>query len=104
MQQKVREFQQRHGLVSSPDVALLDLLSELGEVSKVLLKATDYGRHPFRRDAAADLDGELGDVLYSLASLANATGCDLASALDLALAKYERRLHEKGHAGSGGSA
>ncbi|MBM3948711.1 MAG: hypothetical protein FJ312_05630, partial [SAR202 cluster bacterium] len=44
---------------------------------------------------------EMGDVLYSLVCLANATGTDLGAALRDAMAKYEARLATKGDAGSG---
>ena len=44
---------------------------------------------------------ELGDVLFSLACVANLTGVDLNQALDSVVRNYERRLAERGDAGSG---
>jgi len=81
-----------------PTTHALDLVSEVGEVAKEVLLATDYGRRPpqFRPELA----GELGDALYSLLALAEACGVDAGSALDAALAKYQRRLAEQGKAGS----
>jgi NTP pyrophosphatase (non-canonical NTP hydrolase) len=43
---------------------------------------------------------ELGDLLFSIVSLANATDVDVETALDRTLAKYRRRLTERGTPGS----
>ncbi|MGB3635550.1 MAG: MazG nucleotide pyrophosphohydrolase domain-containing protein [Rubrobacteraceae bacterium] len=69
----------------------MDLPSEVGELSKEYLKDTNYGREPF--DGPSDSwQDELGDVLFSLACLANSTGVNLEVALREALDKYERWL------------
>ena len=98
-QQAVARFVMAHGLEASPQARLLDLVSEAGEVAKELLKGTNYGREAFRPGAA--WAGELGDLFFALACLANATGVDLEAALEDALAKYEARLAQRGDAGSG---
>jgi NTP pyrophosphatase (non-canonical NTP hydrolase) len=98
-QERAHQFAQKHNLAHTPGVYALDLLSELGEVAKELLKATDYGkRDPVDNPAMA---GELGDLLYSLCQLATAVNVDLDKALTTALTKYEARWQEKGHPGSG---
>jgi NTP pyrophosphatase (non-canonical NTP hydrolase) len=98
-QARAHKFAQKHNLSHPPGVTALDLLSELGEVAKELLKATDYGKHaPVDNPALAD---ELGDMLYSLCQLATAVNVDLDQALTAALTKYEARWQEKGHPGSG---
>jgi NTP pyrophosphatase (non-canonical NTP hydrolase) len=75
----------------------LDLLSELGEVAKEILKSTNYGsRGPEYRE---EIKEELGDAFYSLINLANHYSVDLEEALALVLQKYEKRL-SKGSAGS----
>ena len=97
-QERAHQFAQKHNFSHTPGVTALDLLSELGEVAKELLKATDYGKHaPNKNPALAD---ELGDLLYSLCELATAVNVDLDQALTAALAKYEARWQEKGHPGS----
>lgn len=96
-QQKVKAFCQKHNLVSPPEYSTLDTMSELGEVAKELLKMTDYGRRPMQ--FREEIKTELGDVLYSLITLANSLDVDVEEALDTALEKYEKRL-EKGSAGS----
>ena len=97
-QQRVAAFVRRHHLLHAPATHVLDLVSEVGEVAKEILLATDYGRQApqFR----SGLAGELGDALYSLLALAESCGVDADSALNATLKKYERRLIEHGEAGS----
>lgn len=97
-QQRAVNFAQKHNLLHDPGVHLIDLVSELGEVAKEQLLATQYGQH--KPDFRADMAGELGDVLYSLCLLAEAAEVDLEVALTQTLVKYETRWSEKGHVGS----
>jgi NTP pyrophosphatase (non-canonical NTP hydrolase) len=100
-QRRVAVFSRRHDLLGEPAIHLLDLLSELGEVAKELLLASDYGRGA-RVQFRPELAGELGDALYSLLALMEACGVDASSALNAALEKYEQRLAESQDAGSKG--
>jgi len=97
-QRRVAAFMRRHHLLHDPATHALDLLSEVGEVAKEVLLATDYGRRPpqFRLELA----DELGDALYSLLALAEAGGVNGEDALRAALEKYQRRIEERGGAGS----
>jgi NTP pyrophosphatase (non-canonical NTP hydrolase) len=97
-QRQVATLVRRHDLLHDPATHALDLVSEVGEVAKEVLLATDYGRQvpKFR----PELSGELGDALYSLLALAEACGVDAGGALGATLAKYECRLTERGEAGS----
>jgi NTP pyrophosphatase (non-canonical NTP hydrolase) len=99
-QQQTAEFAQKRNLTRQPGVYALDLLSELGEVAKLILEATEYGQRPFPSHPPADLPGELGDALYSLCQLATAANVDLDTALADTLAKYEARWQAKGDMGS----
>jgi threonine synthase len=97
-QQRVIDFIRRYRLRHDPSVHALDLVSEVGEVAKEVLLATDYGqRSPQFRP---ELTEELGDAFYSLLALTDACGVDADSALNAALKKYEHRLAERGNAGS----
>lgn len=58
---------------------------------------SDYGRKPL--EYRKELKSELGDVLYSLITLANTFDIDLEDALNQVLEKYKKRL-KKGSAGS----
>ena len=48
LQDQAARFVQAHGLEASPGVRLLDLVSEVGEVAREVLRSADYGRVPFR--------------------------------------------------------
>jgi NTP pyrophosphatase (non-canonical NTP hydrolase) len=97
-QTRAVEFAQGRNLERPPGVYALDLLSELGEVAKEILLATNYGEQaPQFRD---NLAGELGDVLYSLCLLAATAGVDLEEAFTVTLRKYEQRRLRQGHPGS----
>jgi len=78
-------------------------ISEIGKSSKSLLKSLNYGKdypstplHPPKT-----LTLEFGDALFSLLSLANASGIDLEEALKSSLAKYQSRFNQDGTIGSG---
>ena len=97
-QQRVAAFAGRYGLLHDPTIHMLDLLTEVGEVAKEMLLATNYGqRSPQFRP---ELTGEIGDALYSLLILAEACGVDAHSALSATLRKYAHRLAERADAGS----
>ena len=97
-QERVAGFARRHGLVHDPATHALDLVSEIGEVAKEVLLASDYGRRA--PEFGPQLAGELGDALYSLLALAEACGADADRVLTAALEKYKHRLSERGEAGS----
>ena len=63
----------------------MDIQSEMGELSKEYLKATDYGSKEF--GTTEDFNLELGDVLYSLLSLAEEQGVDAKQSLEKVLKK-----------------
>ena len=97
IQKKVEEFCKTNRLESPPEYRVLDTLSELGEVAKEVLKMSDYGRRKLKfRD---EIKSELGDVFYSLITIANSFNVNLEEALNNALEKYEKRL-KRGSAGS----
>jgi NTP pyrophosphatase (non-canonical NTP hydrolase) len=99
LQRTVASFVEEAGIGAPVHMRLLDLVSEVGELSKEALEATGYGRDSFHPpDGWA---GELGDVLFALVCLANDTGVDLEEALSGALGKYRERLLLGGDAGSG---
>lgn len=98
-QERVTEFIEAHGLGGGASTWVHDMQSELGEVAKEVLKASEYGsQEPVFDDGIAD---EVGDLYFSLLGLADALGIDLSAALDEALAKYADRLEATGSAGSG---
>ena len=101
MQVKIIEFNNENDLVLDPVTRVLDLVSEVGEVSKEVIKATSYGKHEFTDKNSDDLAGEIGDVYYALISLASECGLDLNKCLDITMQKYETRLAKKKNISSG---
>jgi len=98
-QERVASFVDMHALRAGAEARVMDLVSEVGEVAKEVLKATRYGEQPFATSPA--WSDELADVFFSLICLANATNVNLDQALDGALEKYRQRLAGRGDAGSG---
>ena len=99
IQTKVANFIREHNLEAPIEARLLDLLAELGELAKEVLKGSEYGQTPFTETQA--WKEELGDVFFSLACLAYSTNVNLEEALDKVLEKYQARIESKGDAGSG---
>ncbi len=97
IQEKIRKFCLKHDLEAPAEHRVLDLTSEIGEISKEVLKMSDYGKKPIK--FREEIKSELGDTLYSLITIANYFNVDLEEALSMVLEKYERRL-KKGSAGS----
>ncbi len=98
-QQKVAKFVQENNLEIDLAYRLLDLVSELGEVAKEVLKSTNYGRTEFNSDDKfAD---ELGDLLFALSCIANTANLDLEEIVDKTLAKYQNRIDRGGAPDSG---
>ena len=95
----VREFNREHDLALAPEHRVLDLVAETGELSKAVLKASDYGDAD--AEATPELADELGDVYYCLLSLADELGVDPEAALAASLEKYRGRAEEGGGVGSG---
>lgn len=44
LQQEVSRFVEKNGLETKTEIRFLDLVSEIGELSKEFLKNTDYGK------------------------------------------------------------
>ena len=99
LQAKVRAFVAKHNLVHANEISVLDLVSEVGEVAKEILKGINYGKKPFKK--TEETKEEIGDLFYSLITLANTLEIDLEEALNLVLNKYEERMKNSKSAGSG---
>lgn len=102
MQKQVEEFNNLRGCHEKPMpvfARILDIQSELGELSKEVLKNSKYGTEEFV--FSEDFEMEFGDVLYSLLSLGNECGLDAEKALDKVLDKYKKRIEDKKSMGSG---
>ena len=63
-----------------------------------MIKSSKYGKDSFVK--TAQLESEMGDVLYSLITLANSLDINLEKALNIVLEKYSNRIKATGQAGS----
>ena len=93
MQEKVKKFNNTktvHTKIMPVPARLLDISSEIGELSKEYLKITKYGTKNF--ETTQEFIIEYGDVLYSLLSLADELNFSAEECLNKALEKYERRI------------
>ena len=101
MQNKVKIFNSTlpyYNKHMSTSARILDITSELGELSKELLKATNYGTKDFV--LTKDFKMEYGDLLYAVLSLANETGIDAEESLNIVIEKYSNRLKVSNSLGS----
>ena len=99
MQNVVKKIVTKYDLEIKPELRYVDLVSEVGEVGKELLKGTDYGKNEFYK--TSDLDLEIGDTLFSLICIANSLNIDLNRVLKEVINKYDKRFAENGNIGSG---
>jgi NTP pyrophosphatase (non-canonical NTP hydrolase) len=99
MQASVRKFLESNGLFCGAALRYIDVSSEIGEVGKKILKATDYGVSSF--SPTHSLEEELGDCIFSLLALCCEANVDAKAALEKSLEKYNRRITEKGSPDSG---
>lgn len=97
-QETVARFVDEHDLETPPVYRLLDLVSEVGELSKDAVEATNYGTDPTSVSVNED---EIGDTLFALLALSESLDIDAEEALATALAKYETRLDETDTLASG---
>ena len=99
IQEKVDELIKKYNLESSVEIRFIDLISELGELGKEILKGNEYGKKDFCN--TENIESEIGDTFFSLICVASGLNIDLQNALDNVLNKYENRFSNNGNIGSG---
>lgn len=99
LQTLVEQFCKKNQIQCPIEHRALDLTSEVGELAKEILKATNYGKQPFSIINNQVFIDELGDTLFSLIAIANLLDIKLEKALLTVLKKYEKRMLN-GSAGS----
>ena len=99
LQKKIKDFCQENDLNCNIQSRILDIISELGELSKEILKSTQYGKI-HSRVVSDNIMTEIGDVYFSLICLTNQLEVDAESAINMAIDKYKARLSTKSHIGS----
>ena len=98
IQEKVNGMINKFDLENSVETRFIDLVSEVGELGKEILKGNNYGRKNF--SMTNNIESELGDVLFSLVCIANGLNIDLESTLDGVITKYNLRFSKNGNIGS----
>ncbi len=98
MQKQVKDFQDQHNMHLPPAIRMIDIQSEVGELSKEVLLSDDYGTKEWT--PTKDLGSELGDVVFSLFALANSLDINIEQELTGVLNKYKKRFAKGGNAGS----
>jgi len=99
MQKSVKEFLEKNKLFNSEQIRYIDLVSEVGELGKEIIKSTDYGKEPYSPNEAAF--EEMGDCLFSILALCCEMNIDADKALQFVIEKYNKRLNATGTASSG---
>ncbi len=99
IQEKVNDLIKKYNLENSAEIRYIDLVTEVGELGKEILKGNDYGRKELTN--TDNLELELGDVFFSLICVANGLNIDMQNALNSVLEKYKNRFSNKGNIGSG---
>jgi len=94
----VNKFTKEKNINAQVEIRIIDIASEVGELSKEVLKGINYGSKKFK--VTEEWKSEIGDVLFSLICIANETEIDLQDSLMTVLDKYEKRFNRKGHLGS----
>src|SRR5690606_4109485 len=95
LQERVEQWAGRYwgGEYWPPLANLARLVEEVGELSRALNQ--QHGEKRLKAgEAPADIEIELGDILFVLACIANSTGADLQRGFDAALEKYRTRDEE----------
>ena len=98
MQNRVLSFINQHNLNGDETIRYIDLVSEVGELGKELLKAGGYETRVFEKNE--NMIEEMGDCLFFLYALCCALDIDDETALNIALSKYQMRFEQKGAIGS----
>jgi len=94
MQRKVKDFCEEFDIDCSVESRVLDIISELGEISKEILKSNMYGKAQLKI-VSDDLKLEIGDLYFSLLCLANQLEIELDGACESVLDKYKERFATK---------
>ncbi len=81
----------RHDLKTAPEWSLLDMQAQLGELTRALLKQTQFGREEIQLPPEIARE-KIGDLLFALAYFAHLHNVDLETALHNSIARFEKKL------------
>ena len=98
MQKLVEDFMREFSLQTGHEIRHMDLVSEVGELGKEIIKGSNYGKEGFV--ITPKTAEEMGDCLFSLPALCHELEIDSKTALKYALEKYRERFKKNAHIGS----
>lgn len=99
MQNLVKEFMEEYSCACGIENRYIDVVSEVGELGKEILKGTEYGKKEFKqRETCIE---EMGDCLFSVFALCEEMDIDAREALNYAIHKYRNRMSITQQMGSG---
>ena len=87
----LEDFIARHNLETAPQWSLLDIGAQLGELTRALLKQTNFGREDIQLPPEIAHE-KIGDLLFAIAYFAHLHNVDLETAMHDSLARFEEKL------------
>jgi uncharacterized protein YabN with tetrapyrrole methylase and pyrophosphatase domain len=99
MQKVVEDFIKEYNLNCTEKIRYMDLVSEVGELGKEIIKSCNYGKQEF--ECTLEIKDEMGDCLFSLIALCYEMNINVNSALNSSIEKYKNRFSINGEIGSG---
>lgn len=81
----------RYDLKTAPEWSLLDIGAQLGELTRALLKQSNFGRDAVQLPPEIAHE-KIGDLLFALAYFAHLHDVDLESALHDSIKRFEKKL------------
>ena len=92
IQEHAGQLRAAHGWQQSPEVRLVYLMTEVGEVSSEALRLSEARTEEERQQAREALGMEIYDVVWNLCDLANILEVDLEAAFEKKAAQNRDRL------------
>jgi NTP pyrophosphatase (non-canonical NTP hydrolase) len=87
----LREFIERHDLHTAPEWCVLDALAQLGDLSRTLLKETNFGRDDVSLSPEVAHE-KIGNVMFALTYLSLIHDVDPEGALWDSVRRFEKKL------------
>ena len=92
-QKRIINYMYKHDLSCDATNRVLDLSSEVGKLSKMILKNTNYGKEEFKINP--EMQDQVGEIYLVLLELANDMGLDLQDSFKRAVERNDIKLSDK---------
>jgi NTP pyrophosphatase (non-canonical NTP hydrolase) len=81
----------RYDLKTAPEWSLLDMGAQLGDLTRALLKQTNFGREEIQLPPELTHE-KIGDLMFAIAYFAHLHNVDLEIALHDSIKRFEKKL------------